>query len=504
MKMYDLLILGGGAGGLFAAATASGARVLVLEKQDAPGRKLLLSGGGNCNITNLQISDRNYLGEKKTFCRKALRACGPDAVLSFFTARGLHFEEREYGQMFCREGSRAVLDALLSAMRENGSELRTGCTVSEILVSDPLFSDATGRKTDDAHPKPDGSNFVPHEPGLRLSVVENLYANARFCVRCGSEHFYARNLLLATGGRARPGQAKSYLGYVAAAFFGHRLVEPMPALCPLPMPGNWPLHGLQGLSVPVHISLQGADAPSFHLPLLFTHQGLSGPAALQISSYYNHALKKVKLSAQDPHDIRRAPLAQQSYGVALNFLPDMDLMAILRDPASGKGTVQGILRKSLPERLVDALLDIMESEASRRNTPKVANGKALQAASAFQPPIARNASDGDNAESARHPLRSRRIAELSRQEREVACKVAQRFFCIPEDTGFSVAESTLGGISVDSISSETMQSRLAPGLFFCGELLDVCGWLGGYNLHWAWASGRAVARAVSAQCALSE
>ncbi len=404
MKNFDLIIAGAGASGLMAARCAGrrGLKTLLLEQGERPGRKILISGGGRCNVTNKHVGPENYLGGNSKFCLSALKRFTPEMMLAMLREAGIALEEREHGQMFCRNSAGEVLDWLLAECESAGCELVC----------------AAAAETPEVTPQ---GGFILRVPG---------------------QAFYARALIIATGGPSFPQCGASSTGMSWAKALGHSVIPPSPALVPLAMPENWVLRGLEGVSAVVEASLvpeengkgkRGEKITSFTLPLLFTHTGASGPAILQISSYWS-----------------------KGRALRLNFLPGRNLAELLSEAAGEKGKGAGLTRnflsRLLPERLALALL----------------------------PP----------------ELAGRKLAELSRRDMTVLAEAVQGHTVIPSgNEGMRKAEASRGGVKVDEVSSSTLESRLVKNLHFCGEVLDVCGQLGGYNLHWAWASGFATGNA---------
>ena len=255
-----------------------------------------------------------------------------------------------------------------------------------------------------------------------MAVTNIRHESGDFTVLCGRETFLAHRCILATGSPAWPQCGADDSGLRFARELGHRIVPPRPVLAPFIMPQNWLLTDLPGISLTVRITCDLPDAPTFTDSLLFTHKGISGPAALQMSCWW-----------------------RKGTALVIDFLPDQDVVALL-DTSSGKATPASVLSRHFPERFLTALLD-----------PAVAK---------------------------------RRTAELSRTQRTAIATAVHRHTAIPLRTeGLSKAEAAAGGVDVAGIDPFTMQSRLVPGLFFCGEVMDITGRLGGYNLHWAWASG---------------
>ncbi|ABB38327.1 HI0933 family protein [Oleidesulfovibrio alaskensis G20] len=389
MITTDILIIGAGASGLTCAARAAsgGHSVTLIEGEEKPARKILVSGGGKCNFTNMEVAPANYICENKHFCKSALARWSQWDTISAFAEWGIPYEEREEGRLFCLRSAADVTAMLMQRCKESGCNLHTGTKVTE-----------AGRK--------DGYFHVVTSRGL----------------------YRSKALVLATGSPAWPQTGADDTGHRIAARFGHRIVPVRPALVPLVMPAHWPLHGLSGISLPAAVTCGGK---TFTEPLLFTHKGISGPVTLQASSYWKP----------------RQP-------VCINFLPHEDTAALLR--RGGKGKTGNLLCRLLPERLVTSLLD--------------------------------------------EPLRHRNIAELSAPVIEDIATRVHRHTVVPERTeGMRKAEAACGGVDTAHVSSKTMESTLVSGLYFTGEILDVTGHLGGYNLQWAWASGHAAGTALKEQ-----
>lgn len=420
-EFFDLVILGAGASGLMCAAVAAGRgkSVLLIDHADKPARKLSITGGGKCNLTNRIVTPNDYVGENPHFCRSALAGFTPDHLLAMLREAGIAVEEREHGQMFCRRSAGDLVDFLLRACEQGGCRLALG---ENILAAERITPVGDARPDDQAEAAP-----------------------VRFRVRTLTGEYKSRSLVMAMGGPAWPQTGASGRGYELARAFGHRIVPIRPALVGLVMPDNWPLAGLAGISVPASVLLlplpskagktetsgkQGKkkDAEVLAadtLDLLFTHRGVSGPAALQASLYWRKGCR-----------------------LRLDFLPGLAVEDLLNQ-AAGKLLCRSVIRRLLPDRLCDALLPA--------------------------------------------ELGEKKIAELSRRERDRLHSLLKTHEVAPtRSEGFVRAEVAAGGVSTEEVSSRSMESARVPGLFFCGEILDVTGRLGGYNLHWAFASGNAV------------
>lgn len=377
----DVLVLGAGAAGLMCARTASlrGRRTALADRHAAPGRKLSASGGGKANFTNLRMDPAHYLGDA-AFCEPALEAFTPRHMLDFMARHRLAWEEREHGRLFGLARAQTLADALTADC------LNAGCRF-----------------------------FM----GRRVERVEKHAGGfAAFCHDGSSLH--AGSLVLATGSPAWPSLGADDAGARWALRMGHKTRPFRPILAPLYMPPDWPLHGLAGVSLPATLTVADYVCTDH---LLFTHDGLSGPAALQASCSW-----------------------ESGRPIMVDFLPGLDFGDLLDAPHNGKFPPRSLLARHMPKRLADALL----------------------------PP-----------ETAR-----RKSAELSRAWRRTLRQAVHAHCVTPVGiAGMDKAEAAAGGVRTEDVDAWSMESLLVPGLFIVGELLDVAGRLGGYNLHWAWASG---------------
>jgi len=401
-SVFDAIVIGAGAAGLFCAAQAGqrGLKVLLLDHSERVAEKIRISGGGRANFTNRDLDvrapQRHFVGDNPHFCRSALSRYTPQHFIELVEKHGIAYHEKHKGQLFCDGSSQQIIDMLLAECAAGGVAHWQPCKVGEVQY-------AAG-------------------DGYRLET-------SRGEVR-------APRVVIATGGLSIPQIGASDFGYRIAAQFGLRVVEPRPALVPLTFGGDaWaPYAGLAGLALPVHIETGARkERMSFHEDLLFTHRGLSGPAVLQISSYWKPG----------------APLT-------LDFAPGIEVDTALRDAkVRSKKRIANELAQWVPSRLADAWVG--EDPALARPVNEAAD-KAL----------------GQLAE---------RIS---------------RWQITPSGTeGYKKAEVTAGGVDTRELSSQTMESR-QPGLYFIGEVVDVTGWLGGYNFQWAWASAAACAQGLAA------
>jgi len=383
----DVCIIGGGAAGLFCAATAArrGRTVVVVDHATTPGRKILISGGGRCNFTNREAGPENYLSANPHFCRSALARFRPQDFIGLVEARGIPYEERRHGQLFCLRSAKDIVALLLDGCREAGVDLRWGSTVQAVRHQD------------------------------------------RFAIATSWGELLADRLVVATGGLPVPSIGASDLGLRLARQFGHGIVETAPALAPFLLPREELCAELSGIAVDAEVA---ADGPVFRENLLFTHQGVSGPAVLQASSYW-----------------------RPGRPVRVDLLPGQDLGAVLGAARAVKAQLANHLADLLPRRLLGARL---------------------------------------------HPsLAAKPVSQLSKADIAATVAALQGWELHPAATaGYLKAEVMRGGVDTAELSSQTMESRRVPGLHFIGEVMDVTGWLGGYNFQWAWASGHAAGMAV--------
>jgi len=400
MQSFDVVVIGAGAAGLFCAGVAGqrGLKVLVLDHSEKVAEKVRISGGGRANFSNRDLDPhaphKHFLGQNPNFCRSALSRYMPADFISLVQRHGIAFHEKHKGQLFCDRSADDLIQMLLAECAAGGVQRWQPCGVKAVRVLG------------------DGSYEIDTERGTVSST----------------------HVVVATGGLSIPKIGATDFGYRLAKQFGLRLVEPRPGLVPLTFDGEaWaPYAALAGLSLPVQIETGSKkERMSFVEDLLFTHRGLSGPAVLQISSYWHDA----------------AP-------IQLNLAPEVDLSeALLAAKARSRKLINNELATLVPSRLADAW--------------------AAQDAD-WQRPIA-EASDKALA----------RLAE----------RLARWELTPTGSEGYRKAEVTLGGVDTRDLSSQTMASK-QPGLYFIGEVVDVTGWLGGYNFQWAWASAFACAQAL--------
>jgi predicted Rossmann fold flavoprotein len=404
MQNFDVAVIGAGAAGLFCAGIAGqlGLKVVLVDHGEKVAEKIRISGGGRCNFTNRDLEPRaphkHFLGENPNFCRSALSRYTPQDFIALVQRHGIPFHEKHKGQLFGDRSSEDFIQMLLRECEAGGVTHWQPCAVRDIGASQPGYQLQTDRGQVDA-----------------------------------------RRVVIATGGLSIPKIGATDFGYRIARQFGVRIVEPRPALVPLTFDGeSWaPYSQLAGLSLPVAIETgQKKDRMFFHEDLLFTHRGLSGPAVLQISSYWR------------PGQPIRIDLAQGA-----------DLyQELVRAKATSRKLIANELAAYVPSRLADAWA---QQEPAWQRPVNESSDKALAA-----------------------------LAE----------RLAHWALLPSGSEGYKKAEVTAGGVDTRDLSSQTMEAR-QPGLYFIGEVVDVTGWLGGYNFQWAWASAYACAQAMAAASA---
>ncbi len=389
MQSYDVLVLGGGAAGLLCAITAGqrGRRVLVIEGSNRIGKKILMSGGGRCNFTNLYCEPAHFLSANPRFCISALSRYTQWDFIALVEKHGIAYHEKTAGQLFCDESSKQIVAMLQAECDNAGVDIQTGCRIESVTHDD------------------------------------------RFRVQCATQTFDGESLVVATGGLSIPKMGASDLGYRLAKQFGLKVLPTRAGLVPFTFSGvmHEVAERLSGVSTAATLS---CGSQAFTESILFTHRGLSGPAALQISSYW---------------------LPGDALGV--DFLPGKDIAELLL--GAKRRQPRSLLRSVLSEHLPRAL--VLEQQAL--NWPTFS-----------ETPLAEIPDDG-----------LRAISE----------KLAHGVLQPAATEGYRTAEVTLGGVDTAALSSKTMEVQQQPGLYFIGEVLDVSGQLGGFNFQWAWASGHA-------------
>ncbi|EIM03050.1 hypothetical protein RHOFW104T7_16900 [Rhodanobacter thiooxydans] len=384
----EVLIIGAGAAGLMCAIAAGqrGRRVLLVDHANKVGKKILMSGGGRCNFTNMDATPANYLSANPHFAKSALARYTPWDFIALVEKHRIAYHEKELGQLFCDDSSKQIVRMLLDECAAAGVAVEVSCGVQRV------------RRT------PEGFGVL----------------TARGEVHAGS-------LVVASGGLSIPSMGASGFGYELARQFGHAVLPTRAGLVPLTLSGKHQEHYQDLAGVALSTVETRVGKQSFRGGLLFTHRGLSGPAILQISSYW-----------QPGDDLR------------IDLLPDLDVGEYLVEQRTARplAELKTVLGEVLPKRLAQRLCEQWF----------------------------------DN-----RPMRQYREAELV----QLGAQLNAWPITASGTEGYRTAEVTLGGVDTDQLSSSTMQSRRVPGLYFIGEVVDVTGWLGGYNFQWAWASGQA-------------
>lgn len=400
---YDVIIIGAGASGLFCALTAGkrGRRVLVIDHANKAGKKILMSGGGRCNFTNYDIEPKHYLSSNPHFCKSALSRYLNWDFIGMVSQYQIPYHEREHGQLFCDTSANDILQMLLNECRANQVTIQLKTTIQQIQA----LLDNTG--------------FV---------LTVNQPANQK----SGEQTLTCHSLVVATGGLSIPTMGATGFGYQVAQQFGHTIVPTSAGLVPFTFTDKIgdAIKSLAGVSFEV---IAFNERISFRLPVLFTHRGLSGPAMLQLSNYW-----------------------QVGEPIFINLFPNLDMAAFLAEQ-----------KKQHPKQLIRTVLNDQIGAAA---LPK----KVIA--------TLQNLLWQDMAETELANIKDEKLAQLGEQ--------LNAWRLTPSGTeGYRTAEVTRGGVATDKVSSKTMQSQLQPNLYFIGEVLDVTGWLGGYNFQWAWASG---------------
>ena len=387
----DVIVLGAGAAGMMCAIEAGrrGRSVVVIDHAKAPGEKIRISGGGRCNFTNIHCTPANFISSNRHFAISALKSFTQHEFVDRVKARGIAFHEKTLGQLFCDGSAREIIAMLTDDMRDAGVRLELSTGIQHV------------RRIEDG-----------------------------FETRTSAGTWQSRSLVVATGGKSIPKMGATGLGYDIAHQFGHSVTDTRAGLVPFTWASN--MHegwgGLSGVSLDVRASCKGAE---FEEAMLFTHRGLSGPAMLQVSSYW-----------------------REGDTVLIDLAPGSDLAAHVKSERATRprASIWTVLSEVLPKRLAQHL----NSEAGT------------------EPP---------------------RLADLSNAAIDETVAAIRNFRIVPGGTeGYRTAEVTLGGIDTAQVNQKTMESRLVPGLHFIGEVVDVTGHLGGHNFQWAWSSGAAAGR----------
>lgn len=398
MSEFDVVVLGAGAAGLMCAGVASrrGFRVAVVDHWPKLAEKIRISGGGRCNFTNREVTDANMVGENPRFSRFALKQYQPEHFIDLLKQNHIAYHEKHKGQLFCDDSSQHIIDLLMSQCCPEKVKWFRPCQVDHIRYGNGIY-------------------FTQLTHGKLLR---------------------SRYLVVATGGLSIPAIGATDLGYCIAKQFAIPVVAPQPALVPLTFAvKDWlPFVDLAGLSLPVEVRTSQRKSVVFEEDLLFTHRGLSGPAILQISSFWKHSER-----------------------LMLNLLPNINFSdALLQSKLGHRQLLGNALTQWMPKRLIEGWV------------------QAHQVSALFE----------------------KRFADVSDKALRELAQSLQAWHVTPTGSeGYRKAEVTRGGVSTSALSPQTMQSLQHPGLCFIGEVVDITGWLGGYNFQWAWSSAYVCAHA---------
>jgi predicted Rossmann fold flavoprotein len=380
----NVIIIGAGAAGLMCAIESGkrGRSVIILDHTSKIGQKILVSGGGRCNFTNLHIQAENYLSANPHFYKSALARFTPQDFIALVRKHRIGYHEKEDGQMFCNGSAWQIVDMLQKECSSAGVEIRLNCKIEEITKKN------------------------------------------RFIVRTNSGVIESESLVVATGGLSYPNLGATTFGHRIAAQFGLRIVPPKPALVPFTFSrgDRERFAEISGVSLKAVVI---CGKHEFRGEMLFTHKGLSGPAILQASSYWEHGEE-----------------------ITINLLPGIDAKSIFLSSRQSRIEMKNMLSRYLPKRFAHKWCEFY--------------------------------------------LPSKPLCQYNDKELLDASRLVHGWAIRPAGTeGYRTAEVTFGGVDTDELSSKTMEAKKVQGLYFIGEVVDVTGHLGGYNLHWAWASGRA-------------
>lgn len=389
MLEWDVIIIGGGAAGLFCAIAAGrrGRRVLVLEHNETVGKKIRISGGGRCNFTNTHTTPENFSSANPHFCKSALARYTPADLISLVEKHGIAYHEKKLGQLFCDGSAQQVIDLLLRECEAAGVEIRCRSLVHEVVKDERTRS---------------------------------------FKISTSQGDLISSSLVIATGGLSIASLGATDLGYRIARRFGLKIEATRPALVPLTLTASLQkqLAKVSGVSLE---ALVRCGAAEFRENILVTHRGLSGPAILQVSTYW-----------------------RPGKAISINLLPDHDVLELLTRAGKQSSAIElaNLLARHLPRSFVEVWCELYVASK---------------------------------------PLKQYNSRELS----DVSQKIHGMQLTPAGTEGFTKAEVTAGGVATAELSSQTMEAKRVPGLYFIGEVVDVTGQLGGYNFQWAWASGYA-------------
>lgn len=398
---FDVIIIGAGASGLFCAMTAGkrGKRVLILDHANKAGKKILMSGGGRCNFTNYDITPNHFISKNPHFCKSALSRYLNWDFISLVNQHQIDYAEKEFGQLFCQNSANDILQLLLTECHNAHVNIQLNTKILQI---------------------------THHKDQQKFSINSDQKGK--------KQTFFCQSLVVATGGLSIPTMGATGFGYQIAEQFGHEIIPTSAGLVPFTFTDKLGemFQQLAGISLPV---VAFNERIHFKLPLLFTHRGLSGPAILQLSNYW-----------------------QMGEPIFINLLPDLDVAEFLLNYK--KQHPKQLIRTALQDKFVKKVL------------------LALQ----------------DNLW---HDVAEIELANIKDSRLQQLGSVLNRWQLQPSGTeGYRTAEVTRGGVSTEKVSSKTLESQLQPNLYFIGEVLDVTGWLGGYNFQWAWSSGFVVGSVV--------
>ena len=386
MKKVDVIIIGASASGLMCAIEAAkrGRNVLVLDHANKAGKKILMSGGGRCNFTNYDVSSENYISHNSHFVKSALSRFTQWDFIAMVDEYKIPYHEREHGQLFCNDSSKDILNLLLDECKKSHVRIQLNTKITKIEKDSEQY----------------------------------------FFVQSENTNYQCESVVIASGGLSIPKMGATPFGYKLAEQFNIKVWPTSAGLVPFTLHNQDKdtLSDLAGIAIDSIVTTQNK---SFRENILFTHRGLSGPAILQISSYW---------SAGKP--------------IEINLLPDINLHEALNKTSARQPQIKlkTMLHKLLPKRLVNTFIDLELLDAT------------------FQ--------------------------ELSQKQLQYVASTFQNWSIKPNGTeGYRTAEVTLGGVDCDALSSKTFESKTVPGLYFIGEVMDISGWLGGYNFQWSWSSG---------------
>ena len=390
---YNTIIIGAGAAGLMCAIEAGkrGRKVLLLEHAEKVGKKILISGGGRCNFTNLDVKPENFISNNPHFSKSALARYTPQDFISLVEKHGIKYHEKKLGQLFCDGSAKEIVQMLQTECVEARVDIKVNCTIDKIEQMNISQSSETA-----------------------FRVTSNL------------GEFTSESLVVATGGISIPQMGATDFGYKLAKQFGLKLTKTVPGLVPFTL-NEGSYSELSGLSIDSIVTCNNA---SFRENILFTHKGLSGPAILQISNYWNEGNE-----------------------ITIDLLPGIDLLSVINEHKLNKTELVNVLAKFFPKRFTEKWCELNFS--------------------------------------------TKPVNRLSDKDIEMIDERLHNWKLVPKGTeGFGKAEVTKGGVDTNELSSKTMKAKKVPGLYFIGEVIDVTGWLGGYNFQWAWASGYAAGQFV--------